>query len=857
MQALDQVPEVLKLLKDDPSFTVRAAAVSALGDMQAKDRAAEVLKLLKDPNLFVRGAAVTALGTMQAKGQVAEVLKLLKDPNEIIRGTAVAALGAMQAKDQAAEVIKLLKDTSSWVRPAAVYALGDMQAKDQIAEVIKLLKDPDENVRIAAINALGEMHAKNQVAEVLKFLKDPNNKLRRTAVYALGDMQAKDQIAEVIKLLKDPDENVRSAAVYALDAMQAKDQAAEVFKLLKDPEADVRTAAAYALGAMGPFSTKTIVFEASEIYYADHARQAELRFLCYYLTGGDAKAQLILSRIMFGLGQKPVRTKSLEKARATLRAFAEVMPTKRTDSEFAEDADRQILQIAEDWKGKWSPTGDAMLFSELRGKMGKNNAVALGAIIEVPWWLTALETGWKIIAVHALLWSLLIYLYPTSPNVQAFFFWNGWARTFIGFGYVDFLLTWIPFLRDRLLAPFRDDLIADARIGDSGANEYFEDVEVKETGVEAPPMRLSTAIPEVRGQTILEGESGLGKSKFLRNLVQKAKAPIVYLPAANCENGPLEAIKLKLKGKASDESFLKSIIYSGGLRVVIDGLNEVTVETREKIRRFVDEFPKAHVLLATQPLQWKRPPDARVLRLQKLSDDRILRFLESRYSSLRASKRMAEEDYKAQCKAYVEDVLGPGHSEEEQSAARLVLSNPMDLTTAAQILVSGTRPTLGNLQEQQFKEMESEFKDTHPGQEFPLNQLSESIYERRLKDELALDSAQFFEAIQSMVASKLALEQNDKDATGKGTKKWVVRHDKIRDFFLIKAFEGKEDIRIPEHIDDSRFRGVYLMLASNLPFDQAKALKDALVDRAAETKDHYLSDAVVQILRVRNKLPAP
>ena len=106
-----------------------------------------------------------------------------------------------------------------------------------------------------------------------------------------------------------------------------------------------------------------------------------------------------------------------------------------------------------------------------------------------------------------------------------------------------------------------------------------------------------------------------------------------------------------------------------------------------------------------------------------------------------------------------------------------------------------------------------------------------------------------------MVTSKLALEQNDKDATGKGTKKWVVRHDKIRDFFLIQAFEAKADVRIPEHIDDSRFRGVYLMLASNLPFDQAKALKDALVDRAAETKDHYLSDAVVSILKVRNKVP--
>ena len=48
----------------------------------------------------------------------------------------------------------------------------------------------------------------------------------------------------------------------------------------------------------------------------------------------------------------------------------------------------------------------------------------------------------------------------------------------------------------------------------------------------------------------------------------------------------------------------------------------------------------------------------------------------------------------------------------------------------------------------------------------------------------------------------------------------------------------------------SRFRGVYLMLASQLPPEQAKELRDTLVDRAAETKDHILSDSVVEILTI-------
>src|SRR5215467_1035187 len=66
---------------------------------------------------------------------------------------------------------------------------------------------------------------------------------------------------------------------------------------------------------------------------------------------------------------------------------------------------------------------------------------------------------------------LLLRLYPTSTKVQAFFFWNRWARKFFGLGYVDLCLTWIPFLRNRLLAPFKEELLADAQIGDKNLED--------------------------------------------------------------------------------------------------------------------------------------------------------------------------------------------------------------------------------------------------------------------------------------------------------------------------------------------------------------------------------------------------
>lgn len=537
----------------------------------------------------------------------------------------------------------------------------------------------------------------------------------------------------------------------------------------------------------------------------------------------------------------------MDQARDALVAFQKVLPVNSVNSGFDSDSEQQILQIAREWRGKWLPD-DRQLFSTLSSQLSEDNGTMLMTVLETPWWHVAFARFWKVIAVQVLFWILLLYFYPKSTGVQAFFFWNRWARKFFGLGYVDLCLTWIPFLRSRLLSPFKEELLADAQVGDKSLNDYFEDIQVQEG---EKTLRLGDAIPVVDGQIVLEGESGLGKSTFLRRLAKNAPHPLAYLPAENCDRGVFELIQLKLKGKASDEQFLKSVIWSGGLRVIVDGLNEVTVETREKIRRFVDDFPKAHVLLATQPMLWKRPPKARILRLLKLDDARILSFLTSRYPTVAGPGALSETDYGKKCRDYIEDVLGPSQSEEDRIGSRLVLSNPMDLGAAAGILVVAERPTLRNLQEQQFQRVNREFRDLHPGQTFPLVSFSESVYQKLHLNDVTLDANQFFEAIQVLLKHRMALVQHDRDSSGKETEKWIFRHDKIRDYFLVIAFNAQPDQRLRQHIDDPRFRGVYLMLSAQLRLDQAKQLRDALVDRAAETKDHYLSDAVVEILKTR------
>jgi hypothetical protein len=77
---------------------------------------------------------------------------------------------------------------------------------------------------------------------------------------------------------------------------------------------------------------------------------------------------------------------------------------------------------------------------------------------------------------------------------------------------------------------------------------------------------------------------------------------------------------------------------------------------------------------------------------------------------------------------------------------------------------------------------------------------------------------------------------------------WTFRHDKIAEFFIAQTFLGESKIaqqRIEQHISDPRFRGVYFLLATAMPAEAAAALREDLIQYAAQSKDHSVSDEFV------------
>ncbi|MEN8443695.1 MAG: HEAT repeat domain-containing protein [Cyanobacteria bacterium J06555_13] len=460
----------------------------------------------------------------------------------------------------------------------------------------------------------------------------------------------------------------------------------------------------------------------------------------------------------------------------------------------------------------------------------------------------------SIVSTHLFFWLTLIILYPRYSWVQAIFFWNPWVRRIAGAGYVGPALAWIPFLRAKLFFPFKESLWADAELENFSPGAYFAASEVIPKGAESP-QPLATAILDIRGQIILEGASGLGKSMALRQRVRQSRRIVVYLPAQKCGQGVIEAIQAKLHGPAQDPDFLRNLIYSGALDICIDGLNEVTADTRAKITSFVESYFKGNIIMATQPLEWLPPSTSKTFVLQPLKQSQIAEFLISRQDYL-PPQNNDQASYPDVCKAYLERAFDPAQPADERLAVQSILSNPMDLILVSQMLAHGKEPNLLGLQQQQYEIMAEDYQKTHLHR-FPLAAFSEAVYQMRFNDEETIPAAQFLDELRCLERYKMILSRQSVDLEGNPTQSWFFRHDKIMEFFIVQTFLGPDNTRPQEHMGDARFRGVYFLLANLLPFNAAMQLRESLIRYAADSQDHNVSDGFLKLLISREATTKP
>jgi hypothetical protein len=208
-------------------------------------------------------------------------------------------------------------------------------------------------------------------------------------------------------------------------------------------------------------------------------------------------------------------------------------------------------------------------------------------------------------------------------------------------------------------------------------------------------------------------------------------------------------------------------------------------------------------------------------------------------------------NYESACKAYLTKALNRDQPKVILESVQHALSNPMDLTIVAQMLGHGQEPNFSPLEEQYYQIMAEDYKRSHIDRVFPLAEFSECVYKMRLNNEARLPKDDYTDEIRCMEKYKMVLSRQSIDAEGNPTTEWYFRHDKFMEFFIVQTFLGEDNNRPAQHLGDPRFRGVYLLLATLLPLDAAMALRELLIQYAADTQDHTVSDAFVQILRSR------
>ena len=760
-------------------------------------------------------------------------------------------------------IMAALDDPDSHIWELALNKLSEFKidelkiSQSKYKQIVDLLSDnKNPHVQRAAAKALGEMGeaAASQAPQLLKLLETSNNtNVQWAAAEALGRMgkAAVSQAPQLGKLLEIYNNTyVQRAAARALEGMgeAAASQAPQLGKLLETSNnSSVQRAAAEALGGMGEVNTETILSILNAVY-GNQSQTSLYRLLAYFLS--DAKEESIISIQWLGLPKEYPDLAKLNREQTIkiLKAFDGAWQPSQSFPRLSGDLEKQIAEVIK--QGKWKFQDIGLLTKHYQNLQSVNSTHADAVKAKIAqlegwkWFFAA----WRFWLGHILFWLLLIFAYPRFPQIQAIFFWNPWVRRIIGFGYVGFLITWIPFLRSKLFIPFKESLLADAKLDYSDLQSYFDKSQVKQEA-SGKVKQLKVAIPEIKGQIILQGESGLGKSLFLRHLAKNSQRIVVYLSADRCTNGVIEAIQNKLLGKAKDFNFLRDLIYSGAIDICLDGLNEVNADTRANIKKFVEEYFKGNIIMTTQPLEWKPPTTASIYILQPLQNDLIREFLLSRQSYLADDNQLQMQDYEQACQNYLAKALNPNLPSEELAATKNILSNPMDLTILGQIIARGEEPDLFRLQEQQYELMAADYK-IKQHEEFPLAKFSEHAYQIRLNNS-TISETDFWEELQCMLRHKMVICQQFRNVKDANAKEWKFRHDKIWEFFILQSFLGKDNELPNQHKNDPRFRGVYFLLANLLPLDEAGILREDLIQYAAYSGDHSVSDQFIQIIRSR------
>jgi HEAT repeat protein len=226
---------IFRLCLNDEDEVVRSQAIEGLWEDEDLTLAGLLVRLLRDdPSESVRVAAATSLGRFVLLGELEKIetapammvedalLGAIYDPHETleVQRRAVESI-AYSGQDQVRDIIEMAYcDDEERMRISAVFAMGRSADPLWHEMVIAELDNPNPEMRYEAARACGELEASAALSALIYLIEaDPDPEVQGMAIWALGRIGGKEARRVLEACCESEDEALRQAAEEALDEL--------------------------------------------------------------------------------------------------------------------------------------------------------------------------------------------------------------------------------------------------------------------------------------------------------------------------------------------------------------------------------------------------------------------------------------------------------------------------------------------------------------------------------------------------------------------------------------------------------------------------------------------------------------
>ncbi len=248
------IPELLKLLDEDPESSVCSLSAYALGEIGSKSAVLGLIKALKSQRCRID--VVNALKQIGSETVIQELLDVVEDPYYHYRSSLSEAIVQIISETTIPTVtprlLKALEHPDSRVRLTVGQILNQIDSKTALPDLLRAIEHPDARIRWNGIKAFGGCSVEPTVTTLLEAYETQQNAyIRRSIVTALGQIGSEATIPGLVRALADPNASVRWSAVEALGHINSELVIPLLIQALRDQDAQVCRNAAAVLGKSG------------------------------------------------------------------------------------------------------------------------------------------------------------------------------------------------------------------------------------------------------------------------------------------------------------------------------------------------------------------------------------------------------------------------------------------------------------------------------------------------------------------------------------------------------------------------------------------------------------------------------